>query len=195
MNYSACESSMRWGLWSVHRASGVAGSYAGSCRHRVPTGLRATMANWFRDAFGFQEPKDYHAARDLFRVREVPSVAAPPSAGPALELEAISSHRVFHIGPFEDPSVAQLRARVAEMLALSPPLPAGVSGVSRGGRVGRDPTMCLCSHSMRSEPRVASRAALRAPSTKMQLTGEGCRSCTGTCRTASSINSTHDPHS
>ena len=75
------------------------------------------MANWFREAFGFSEPKDFQSARDAFRVREVASDAVPPAAGPALELEAVATQRVFHVGPFEDISVAQLRARVAEMTA------------------------------------------------------------------------------
>ena len=78
------------------------------------------MANWFREAFGFSEPKDFQSARDAFRVREVASDAVPPAAGPALELEAIATQRVFHVGPFEDISVAQLRARVADMTANAP---------------------------------------------------------------------------
>jgi len=78
------------------------------------------MANWFREAFGFSEPKDFQSARDAFRVREVASDAVPPAAGPALELEAVTTQRVFHIGPFEDISVAQLRARVADMTANAP---------------------------------------------------------------------------
>ena len=78
------------------------------------------MANWFREAFGFSEPKDFQSARDAFRVREVASDAVPPAAGPALELEAVATQRVFHVGPFEDISVAQLRARVAEMTANAP---------------------------------------------------------------------------
>jgi hypothetical protein len=44
----------------------------------------------------------------------------PAAAGPALELEAVATQRVFHLGPFEDISVAQLRARVADMSADSP---------------------------------------------------------------------------
>ena len=90
------------------------------------------MANWFREAFGFSEPKDFQSARDAFRVREVASDAVPPAAGPALELEAVATQRVFHVGPFEDISVAQLRARVADMTANAPadspadsPAPAG----------------------------------------------------------------------
>ena len=86
------------------------------------------MANWFREAFGFSEPKDFQSARDAFRVREVASDAVPPAAGPALELEAVATQLVFHLGPFEDISVAQLRARVADMTANSPansPAPAG----------------------------------------------------------------------
>jgi len=82
------------------------------------------MANWFREAFGFSEPKDFQSARDAFRVREVASDAVPPAAGPALELEAVTTQRVFHIGPFEDISVAQLRARVAEMTATPADSPA-----------------------------------------------------------------------
>ena len=78
------------------------------------------MANWFREAFGFSEPKDFQSARDAFRVREVASDAVPPAAGPALELEAVATQRVFHVGPFEDISVAQLRARVADMTANAP---------------------------------------------------------------------------
>ena len=93
------------------------------------------MANWFREAFGFSEPKDFQSARDAFRVREVASDAVPPAAGPALELEAVATQRVFHIGPFEDISVAQLRARVAEMTANAPAdspadSPAPVGGLS-----------------------------------------------------------------
>ena len=93
------------------------------------------MANWFREAFGFSEPKDFQSARDAFRVREVASDAVPPAAGPALELEAVTTQRVFHIGPFEDISVAQLRARVAEMTANAPAdspadSPAPVGGLS-----------------------------------------------------------------
>ena len=82
------------------------------------------MANWFREAFGFSEPKDFQSARDAFRVREVASDAVPPAAGPALELEAVATQRVFHVGPFEDISVAQLRARVAEMTATPAGSPA-----------------------------------------------------------------------
>jgi len=78
------------------------------------------MANWFREAFGFSEPKDFQSARDAFQVREVASAAVPAAAGPALELEAVATQRVFHLGPFEDISVAQLRARVADMSADSP---------------------------------------------------------------------------
>ena len=78
------------------------------------------MANWFREAFGFSEPKDFQSARDAFQVREVASDAVPPAAGPALELEAVATQRVFHVGPFEDISVAQLRARVADMTANAP---------------------------------------------------------------------------
>ena len=93
------------------------------------------MANWFREAFGFSEPKDFQSARDAFRVREVASDAVPPAAGPALELEAVATQRVFHVGPFEDISVAQLRARVAEMTANAPAdspadSPAPVGGLS-----------------------------------------------------------------
>ena len=83
------------------------------------------MATWFRDAFGFSEPKDFQSARDAFRVREVTSDAVPPAAGPAFELEAVATERVFHLGPFEDPSVAELRARVADMTARSSSVLAG----------------------------------------------------------------------
>ena len=78
------------------------------------------MANWFREAFGFSEPKDFQSARDAFQVREAASDAVPPAAGPALELEAVATQRVFHVGPFEDISVAQLPARVADMTANAP---------------------------------------------------------------------------
>ena len=90
------------------------------------------MANWFREAFGFSEPKDFQSARDAFRVREVASDAVPPAAGPALELEAVATQRVFHVGPFEDISVAQLRARVAEMTVNDSPAdsPAPAAGLS-----------------------------------------------------------------
>ena len=90
------------------------------------------MANWFREAFGFTEPKDFPSARDAFRVREVASDAVPAAAGPALELEAVATQRVFHLGPFEDISVAQLRARVADMTADSP-ASAAAGGLSSAG--------------------------------------------------------------
>jgi len=82
------------------------------------------VAHWFSDAFGFTEPKDFQSARAAFRVREVASDAAPHAAGPALELEAIATQRVFHLGPFEEPSVAELKERVADMSANAP-VPAG----------------------------------------------------------------------
>lgn len=90
------------------------------------------MANWFREAFGFTEPKDFPSARDAFRVREVASDAVPAAAGPALELEAVATQRVFHLGPFEDISVAQLRARVADMTADSS-ASAAAGGLSSAG--------------------------------------------------------------
>ena len=103
----------------VYLSPFVRAAVARNCAHSLTTSF-SLMANWFREAFGFSEPKDFQSARDAFRVREVASDAVPPAAGPALELEAVATQRVFHVGPFEDISVAQLRARVADMTANAP---------------------------------------------------------------------------
>ena len=123
------------------------------------------MANWFREAFGFSEPKDFQSARDAFRVREVASDAVPPAAGPALELEAVATQRVFHVGPFEDISVAQLRARVAEMTATPADSPAPAAGLSFSHLVAEAKSLHLQPSSAHGvfQVRVRARARVGSP--------------------------------
>ena len=120
------------------------------------------MANWFREAFGFSEPKDFQSARDAFQVRAVASDAVPPAAGPALELEAVATQRVFHVGPFEDISVAQLRARVAEMTANAPAdSPAPAAGLSFSHLVAEAKSLHLQPSSAQGVFQVRLRARVR----------------------------------
>ena len=72
------------------------------------------MSRWFRDEFGFEEPDDFPAVQQAFTVSSTPSVGVPCSE-PAARMSCLDGGRTFHVGPFEDPTLRELRARVARM--------------------------------------------------------------------------------
>ena len=72
---------------------------------------------WFDAVFGIKEPRPFEACRDAFELHEGPAGDdLPPAVGPAYSVSARSGPKagdLHHVGPFQDPTVAELRARVA----------------------------------------------------------------------------------
>jgi hypothetical protein len=80
-------------------------------------------ASWFEDATGFKEPKSFPAVRASFvpgAVEPSPAFTPPGVQGPAHVLRTRDG-RALHVGPFEDPPVAELRARVVAQAAATAP--------------------------------------------------------------------------
>lgn len=104
------------------------------------------MARWFQQAFGFPEPKNFGAAQRSFTVSEQPSDGSvPAAAGPVHVLSTGTEEggsTTFHVGPFEDPQVSELRARV-RAVAESNDAPQGLGGLSFENVAGESRSMHL----------------------------------------------------
>ena len=60
--------------------------------------------NWFEDEFGFVETKPFSKVQEAFDLRV--------SADNEVTLVSRANGRSFHVGPFETPSVLELRQRL-----------------------------------------------------------------------------------
>mgnify|MGYP006139351503 CR=1 FL=1 len=103
------------------------------------------MARWFQHSFGFAEPKNFAAVQRCFRASEEPSDGSvPAAAGPVHVLSTATEEEggglAFHVGPFEDPQVSDLRSRVRSA-AESNDAPQGLGGLSFENIAGESRSM------------------------------------------------------